>query len=275
MWQTECEGAVGDPDEGCQCLSGTTEMCNAGRGVCAMGERQCEKGMWTTCKSLTQASAEVCDNLDNDCNGTVDGPSATCTNPSEKCVAPGRCAECTIDGDCGRKTTGCDVGKCKSGMCQVDQLQQYAACTNGATRGYCVANQCTAPRRYIIEDGDIGSGEGQVQYFVGAWSIAGDVHYTNSSGAYFLGHFVGTKVAVYGGKNADRGTVEYSICDDNGAGCGQASTINNYAATLLSNQLLWNSPTVTFGAHTVRGRVTGMRAPATDQIIDLDHIDVN
>lgn len=273
MWTVECEGAVGNPDEGCECLSGASEMCNAGRGVCMMGERQCEKGMWTPCKSLEKASTELCDNLDNDCNGIVDGPTAKCDNPGEKCVAPGRCAECTIDADCGKMTTGCQVGKCKSGSCNAEPLAEYAMCTSGGTRGYCVDNKCSPPQMSTIQDGDIGSGEGQVTYN-GAWSLAGDVHYSNATGASFLAHFVGTTAVVAVGQGPDRGKVEYSICNANGSGCSGSKTIDNWATQISGAHRVWTSPTVTFGEHTVKGRLVGQRTEATDQIIDLDFIEV-
>jgi hypothetical protein len=245
------------------------EMCSAGRGVCAMGERQCDAGSWTPCAALEQSSPEVCDNLDNDCNGIVDGPTATCANPDEKCVAPGRCAQCTTDRDCGDLTVGCEVGKCKSGSCEPEPLEQYAACTSGSTRGYCVDNACTAPRNYRIEDG-----AGEVDYS-GSWEVAGSVHYARTAGAYFLVHFVGTRATLYGGSGPDRGEAEYSICNANGTGCGTPDTQSNYAAS-LSVQRLWTSPTVPFGEHTLKGRAKGTsQQGATDTIVDIDYVDVN
>jgi hypothetical protein len=268
MWPTECEGAVGNPDEGCDCESGTTEMCNAGRGVCAMGERQCSGGKWMPCAALEQSSPEVCDNLDNDCNGIVDGMSATCDKPNEKCVAPGRCAECTTDRDCSRLTTGCEVGKCQSGTCAADKLEEYAACTSGSTRGYCVDDACMPPRSYRIENTD-----GDVDYS-GNWSETGSVNYSNTAGAYYLVHFVGTRATLYGGRGPDRGEAEYSVCNSNGSGCNSARTQSNHAAT-LSVQRLWTTPTLPFGEHTLKARVTGQPRGATDTIVDIDYVEVN
>ena len=274
-WTTDCVGAVGDPSDSCECLTGDTESCTAGKGVCAMGERQCERGRWSKCQPAMQPSRETCDNVDNDCDGVVDGTSATCDSPEQRCVSPGRCAECTTDRDCTMKTTGCDVGVCKSGTCSAQPLAEFAACTSGATRGYCVDKQCTAPRQYKIEDTDEGRADGQVEFLSGSWANAGSVRYSSDRGAYFLAHFTGTKVAIYGGKNSDRGKVEYSICGPTGSGCQNASTKDNYAASLEAYQLLWSSPTLKFGEYTVKGRSVDQNTQATDDIIDFDYAQVN
>ncbi|MBK8256848.1 MAG: hypothetical protein IPK82_29770 [Polyangiaceae bacterium] len=62
----DCNGSVDDN------TTDTGGSCNTGlQGECADGTVVCEAGN-TTCMQNVQASAELCDNLDNDCNGTVD-----------------------------------------------------------------------------------------------------------------------------------------------------------------------------------------------------------
>ena len=60
----DCDGATDEGDDGVQ----LNEVCTD--GLCA-GERVCEGGAWTVCTAQKSAD-EICDGLDNDCNGATD-----------------------------------------------------------------------------------------------------------------------------------------------------------------------------------------------------------
>jgi MYXO-CTERM domain-containing protein len=96
----DCNGTAdnGDPGSGASCSTGKS-------GVCAAGVNHCISGA-IACVQTTASSAEVCDGLDNDCNGSVDDG----TGPG------GKVAQSCYDGPGG--TSG--VGLCKTGL---------AACT--------------------------------------------------------------------------------------------------------------------------------------------------
>jgi hypothetical protein len=85
MWGT-CNGAVGPTTETCNNkdddCNGTTDdiaqsPCSTGKpGVCAQGTNQCSMGV-QFCHQDNQPSDEVCDGLDNNCDGPVDNISPT------------------------------------------------------------------------------------------------------------------------------------------------------------------------------------------------------
>jgi len=85
----DCDGRV---DEGCPCTPGMVQSCFRGPpgrvhvGACADGMQQCEGdefGAWGDCIGGIEPASEICDGLDNDCNG--------CTDEIAGCIPPGVC----------------------------------------------------------------------------------------------------------------------------------------------------------------------------------------
>jgi MYXO-CTERM domain-containing protein len=81
----DCDGSV---DEGCYCVTGSTQPCGTDVGECVFGTQECIDGVWEECEGGLWPRSEVCDGLDNDCDGTADDD-AVC-GPGEIC----------IDGEC-------------------------------------------------------------------------------------------------------------------------------------------------------------------------------
>lgn len=66
----------------------------AGRGLCRLGERRCgAEGFWSPCKGAVLPAQEICNGLDDDCNGIVDDGFE---RDGTKCVA-GQ-GECRVEG---------------------------------------------------------------------------------------------------------------------------------------------------------------------------------
>ena len=112
-----CEG----PDP-----SGEDALCQAeGLGVCAEGHRRCVAG-WLTCEP-NRPSIEVCDGLDNDCDGEIDNGTPDALGEGLPCLTPcGEGASQCVDGQVvcveSEDATGCDpvepvIPSPKSGGC--------------------------------------------------------------------------------------------------------------------------------------------------------------
>ncbi|MBI5548055.1 MAG: hypothetical protein HY901_29595, partial [Deltaproteobacteria bacterium] len=78
-----CEGPDDDDETNpLPCVNGATLVCGQTVGACKAGLHLCAGGAWGPCDGYVGPSDEVCDAVDNDCDGEVDegnpGGGATC-----------------------------------------------------------------------------------------------------------------------------------------------------------------------------------------------------
>ena len=135
-----CDDGIDDDgdsavDEGCPCAGDATQACFGGPperdgvGLCARGEQRClverEFPTWGECTDFIDAVDEVCNALDDDCDGAVDetceciaGNERACYGGSEATRGVGPCADGTqVCGDDGTW-----------GPCEGDQQPEDESC---------------------------------------------------------------------------------------------------------------------------------------------------
>ncbi len=136
-------GVVMCPDAGEECVV------EGQQGVCAIGRTSCVGG-GTVCVPTFTASAEICDNLDNNCDGTTDEGDALCSEP--QVCASGRCVDPCFEGGCldGQTCTSagiCEETACIGVTCPAGQRCEAGVCVAGCDGVTCPLGQtCIAGR---------------------------------------------------------------------------------------------------------------------------------
>jgi len=120
-----CDGQIDEafPEQGAACDTGLKGVCATGATICAAGALACQQ--------TVQPSVEVCDGLDNNCEGHVDETfdlttdSSNCGRCGARCDAGTGCASSTcvetacgdgLDNDLNGKTD-CDDERCFGKVC--------------------------------------------------------------------------------------------------------------------------------------------------------------
>ena len=112
--------------------------------------------------------------------------------------------------------------------------------------------------------------------YAGSWSIstgagryASDDHYSAVTGATYSVTFVGTSLRFFAAVASHHGIGAVSIDG------GPESDVDFYSATRLDQALVYATPTLSNGTHTVKMRVTGRKNPAsTSFVVTADRADI-
>ena len=160
--RTGCEGATGPSGEACDGLDedcdgsideGVTRRCGFDRGICIAGVETCSLGEFGACEGAVLPVVEVCNALDDDCDGSTDesltracgSDVGACVAGTETCTGGsfGACAGAIMpidevcngaDDDCDGATDedlvracGTDVGECVAGR-ETCRGGSYSSC---------------------------------------------------------------------------------------------------------------------------------------------------
>lgn len=129
--------------------SGAGLKCDTGqKGICGFGVGKCDSDGKVTCEGAYKVGAEkeVCDGLDNDCDGTVDN-GATCQANyicyQGSCIPKCYDSEfpCMMGYQCDKTTGYCVETACKSVTCKSGEVCKNGKCGNGCDGVVCPEGQ--------------------------------------------------------------------------------------------------------------------------------------
>ncbi|MEP7123995.1 MAG: MYXO-CTERM sorting domain-containing protein [Byssovorax sp.] len=130
---------------------GAGQPCDTGLlGVCAPGLTGCAVGMMTVCQPQAKPTGEVCDGLDNDCNGSVDDGVGLCGMDEVcdhgKCVGSCGSAEfpCALGLVC-NKDGHCVETACQDVPCPADKVCHEGVCSGPCDNVTCPKGQACRP----------------------------------------------------------------------------------------------------------------------------------
>lgn len=127
------DGAVVCPDAGEECTV------DGAQGVCSIGRTSCVGG-GTVCAAQFEATTEECDNLDNDCDGTVDDGDSLCS--AGRVCANGVCVDACFEGSCAADQTCTEAGVCVETACIGVTCPAGSLCSGGTCVEGCAGVTC-------------------------------------------------------------------------------------------------------------------------------------
>ena len=159
----DCDGQI---DEGVDRVCYTGPSGTQGKGLCASGKQQCDKGKWQQCVGSVIPQRECCNGKDDDCDGQTDEDFTrlghTCSVGTGECKSTGKYV-CRSDGrgvECNALPRSPTTEQCngKDDDCdgQVDEGIRRQACytgTSGCTKSgftYLCKGQCRAGFQWCI-----------------------------------------------------------------------------------------------------------------------------
>ncbi|MBN2194288.1 MAG: hypothetical protein JW751_15835 [Polyangiaceae bacterium] len=135
--------------QGIQCVGGGQRCDTNKAGICSIGITECTvNGEPGECTQMFEPSGEVCDNVDNDCDGTIDGD-GLCPPETPVCaggVCVGRCSTgefpCDLDKVCDPAIDACVDPACLGVVCTGENEHcEKGSCVGGCQGVVCPSGQ--------------------------------------------------------------------------------------------------------------------------------------
>jgi uncharacterized protein (TIGR03382 family) len=129
-----------------QIRSGTVVCPDAGRpcetdgvGACGIGATQCV-GSGVECEDVVEPTPELCDAIDNDCDGSTDEGDNICGELA-RCQM-GVCVPTCLDGACGEGQVCIDGDRCVDAGCEDVECPPGQRCADGVCADACAGVDC-------------------------------------------------------------------------------------------------------------------------------------
>jgi hypothetical protein len=156
---------------GLDCQGGGVDCDTMMPGICAGGTTQCSNGgMTITCEPNLKKTTEVCNGLDDDCNGVIDDPDAPGLCPTGQVCSQGVCVNpcstgefpCTPPNICDNTDGLCKDQACQGVVCAPDQVCTSGICIGGCENVMCPPGQVCRIGSCVDPCGGVTCDNGQV-----------------------------------------------------------------------------------------------------------------